>query len=51
MLLKDVETGKKYLIEGKTNDAYQIAFKALMEYKEVDVSIDIPIFVNLGFGW
>ena len=39
MLLKDVETGKKYLIDGKTNEAYQIAFKALMEYKEVNINI------------
>lgn len=34
MLLKDVELGKKYLIEGHPGKAYELAFKALMEYKE-----------------
>jgi len=34
MLLKEVELGKKYLIEGQTTKAHEIAFKALLEFKE-----------------
>lgn len=40
MLLKDVELGKKYLIEGNTAKANEIAFKALIEYKEVFIIIN-----------
>jgi hypothetical protein len=34
MLLKEVELGKKYLIEGQPAKANELAFKALMEFKE-----------------
>ena len=34
MLLKDVEYAKKLLIEGQIGRANEVAFKAIIEYKE-----------------
>lgn len=48
MLLEEVEKAKKLLIEGKTDESYDVAFKAIVNYKE-DLGGESSILLLPGY--